>query len=278
MDNGGQAMTEIVRRTLLSELTSRQCNDFQVQGGDVVVVPVGSVEVLGPHLPVGGRCFVAEAFSLLLAQQVNGLYLPVTPFSSAAHGFDRPGSVDVSEESVNVYLRAVMDDLLATGFRRILLVTYLDYLRYYIPQEFYEDHAVASAGIHLEEELSLYVRESAIGEDSYIVGALRVLGRNALAERVEQENRRLLADGFTQAALPEAVARLNTVGTIGFAYPEGAYATPPNPNLSGEKGEQSLRQAAAALAPSVESLRAYNEYLARRSTSRGLLWRGWSGS
>ena len=42
-------------RRLLCELTSRQCNAYQVQGGDIMLVPVGSVEVLGPHLPVGAR-------------------------------------------------------------------------------------------------------------------------------------------------------------------------------------------------------------------------------
>ena len=148
-----------LQRHLLSELTSRQCNEYQVQGGDIMLVPVGSVEVLGPHLPVGGHCFVAEAFCRLMAEQVNGLRLPVTPFASVQNTFDRPGSVDVPETIVNGYLRAVMDDLHATGFRRILLVTYLDYLRYYTPQEFYEDHAVAAAGIHLEELLG-HLRQS----------------------------------------------------------------------------------------------------------------------
>lgn len=265
-----------VQSHLLGELTSRQCNDYQVQGGDVVLAPVGSVEVLGPHLPVGGRCFVAEAFCRLLAEQVNGLCLPVTPYTSAAHTFNHLGGVDVPEEAVNVFLRAVMDDLFATGFRRILLVTTLDYLSYYIPQEFYEDHAVAAAGVHLGELLSRVGREQGVGEDSCIVGALRVLGRDALAAKVEQENRRLIAEGWTPAALPEAVAMLQRVGSIGFAYPKGAYPLPPNSNLSGEKGEQALRRAAAELAPSVESLRTYNEFLAKRTTSRGLLWRGWN--
>ena len=30
-------------RHRLSELTSRQCNEYQVQGGDIMRVPVGSV-------------------------------------------------------------------------------------------------------------------------------------------------------------------------------------------------------------------------------------------
>src|SRR5208337_3259657 len=104
--------------------------------------------------------------------QVEGLRLPVVPFSSALHTFDRAGSVAASEPVVNAYVRAAMDDLLAQGFRRILVLTYSEYLAYYIPQEFYEDHQVAAAGLDLEHAL---YRHGA-GDDSQICGALRVLG------------------------------------------------------------------------------------------------------
>jgi creatinine amidohydrolase/Fe(II)-dependent formamide hydrolase-like protein len=43
---------------LLCEWTSRQCNQYQAQGSDVALVPVGSVEVLEPHLPIGGAAGV----------------------------------------------------------------------------------------------------------------------------------------------------------------------------------------------------------------------------
>jgi len=263
-------------RHRLSELTSRQCNEYQVQGGDIILVPVGSVEILGPHLPVGGRCFVTEAFCRLMAEQVNGLSLPVTPYASVQNTFNRPGSVDVPETVVNHYLRAVLDDLHATGFRRVLLVTYLDYLRYYVPQEFYEDHGVAAAGIHLGELLGHhYGREQGIGDDSFIVGALRVLGKGDLVEKIERENRRLLGEGYEQPPLPDSLAALRRVGTIGFTYQKDGYPLPPNPGLSGEKGEQVLRRAVSELAPAVASLRDYNAFLAQRTVRRGLLWRGW---
>ncbi len=261
----------------LRELTSRQCNDYQIQGGDIMLVSVGSVEVLGPHLPVGGCCFVAEAFARLMAEEVGGLCLPVTPYASVQHTFDRAGSVAVPARTVDAYIRAVMDDLLATGFRRILVVTYLDYLRYYIPQEFYEDHQVAAAGIHLEEELHPEARDLGVGEDSVILGALRILGRQDLVEKAERENRRLLESSPAPAALPDCVAPILHVGNVGFRYPRDTYPLPPNPALSSERGEQVLRRSAARLKPHVESLRSYNEFLALRRTSRGMTWRGWNG-
>lgn len=261
---------------LIIDWTSRECNKYLVEGGDIAVVPVGSVEALGPHLPMGSRCFLAEAFAMLLADQVKGVRLPVTPFSSAPNTFDRAGSVAVPEVTVNSYLRATMDDLLAGGFRRVLLVTHLDYLCYYIPQEFYEDHGVAAAGIHVREAVHEY--SDGVGEDSLIVGALRVLGKQELAQRVAAENARLLKSGFKAPELPAALSRLRRFGHIGFTYPAGGYPIPPNPDLSGEKGEAALRKTVAALAPAVESLRDYNEFLAKRWKARGLTWRGWRWS
>lgn len=259
---------------LIMELTSRECNHYLVEGGDIAVVPVGSVEVLGPHLPLGARCFVAEAFAVLLAEEVGGLRLPVTPFSSAMNTFDRAASVAIPEDTLNGYVRATMDDLLAGGFKRVLLITHLDYLRYYIPQEFYEDHGVAAAGIHVGE--AVYEHGGAgVGEDSIIVGALRVLGKHDLAQRVMAENERLLRDGPRPTELSTTLARLRRAGHIGFTYPAGTYPIPPSPELSGEKGEEALRKTVAALAPAVGSLRDYNEFLAKRWEARGLMWRGW---
>ena len=262
--------------TLVTELTSRECNQYLVRGGDIALIPVGSVEVLGPHLPIGARCYTAEALAVLLAEKVDGLRLPLTPFTVADTTFDRPGSVAAQETVANGYVRAVLDDLHAQGFRRLLLIASLDYMTYYLPQEFYEDHQVAAAGIDPRTALWRQEGETRVGEDSLIVGALRVLGKEELAARVVSENARLLAEGFQSAPLPADLLALQQVGNVGFTFPPGAFPLPPNPGLSGEKGEALLRRAAEVLAPELESLRTYNEFLAKRRTSRGLTWTGWS--
>lgn len=260
---------------LITELTSRECQRYLVEGGDIALLPVGSVEALGPHLPVGGRCFVVEAFARLMAEQVGGLRMPTVAFSTAPHTFDQPGSLALPEATVDEYVRAAMDDLLAAGFRRILVVTFLGYLSYYIPQEFYEDHQVAAAGMDMGDVLHHYGRAKGVGEDSVIVGALVVLGKQSLADRVMAENKRLLDGGQAGTALPEVLRALSQAGAVGYTHPPGSYPLPPNPDLSAEAGAQVLRDAAGGLAPAVGSLREYNEFLAKRRRSRGLMWRGW---
>ena len=181
-----------VRRHLVTELPSREVNRYLRNGGDVMLVPVGSVEELGPHLPVGGRCFAAEAFARLMAEESEGLYLPVTAYGPAGETFDRPGSIEVADSQLNEYIRKVMDDLHAQGFRRIVLVTFHHYARYYLPQEFFEDFGCAAAGIHVGE-LAWGRKQCAV--DDLVLGAMKVLRMDGLVARCLAENDRLLGEG-----------------------------------------------------------------------------------
>ena len=98
-----------------------------------------------------------------------------------------------------------------------------------------------------------------------------------LGQRMEHAGRlvRRAEERRVTAVLARIGPHTRRVGTIGFTYPKASYPLPPNPELSGEKGEEVLRRAASELAPAVQSLRDYNAFLAQRGVSRGLLWRGW---
>ena len=263
-----------MHRRLITELPSRVINKWQVQGGDICILPVGSVEVLGPHLPMGGRTFVAEAFSKLLAEAGDGLYLPAVPLTPVFGTARLTGTVDVSEPPVNRLLRALLDDMLKTGFRRILLVTCLDYARYYLPTEFYEDHQVAAAGIHVNEALWRPTEKRGIGNDSVVLGALKLLGRDRLLAKCLDAAERWKTAGKPCTPLPEACQEISKIGVAGVHFPKGHYPMPPTDVLDADAGAEAIREAVDEKAPALEDLRAYNEYLARRG-SRGFLRGGW---
>jgi hypothetical protein len=134
---------------------------------------------------------------------------PLTPFSSVAHTFDRPGSVSVPEAAVIRYVRAAMDDLLAGGFRRLLLLTFNDYLAYYTPQEFDEDHGSRGGG-HPPGRTAVVAGG---GEDSLIVGALRV--QEDGTGRTGDEGERAVAGRIATGAGAE-LANLLHYGVIGL--------------------------------------------------------------
>src|SRR5690349_5514414 len=89
----------------------------------VVVLPIGSVEQHGNHMPVGTDTLLAKAVSLAAAQADNDICVMPSPwYGFSAHHMRFPGSVTLSAQT----LMAVVEDIVASvvkhGFRRILIV------------------------------------------------------------------------------------------------------------------------------------------------------------
>ncbi len=261
-------------RRRITELPARVINRWQVQGGDAAILPVGSVEALGPHLPMGARLFVAEAFSRVLAEAGDALFLPSVSLTPVFGTQGAAGTIDVSEKETNALIRALLDDLVETGFRRIVLVTYLEYAAYYLPQELWEDRKAVAVGADLSERLYPKMRESGVGEDSVVLGALRILGQADLLEHCLDARKRWLEKGQAAAALPEAYDRLSGVGHTGVRFPKGYFPLLPSDVLDVDKGEAVLREAALEGISALDAMRRYNEFLVRRD-ARGFLKGGW---
>ena len=93
----------------------------------VVLVPVGSVEPHGPHLPLGTDALISQgacagAVAMLDAGGVTGRVTAPVPFgvTDCAAGF--AGAVSVPAAALAAYLRAVVDGLFAAGIAHVCLV------------------------------------------------------------------------------------------------------------------------------------------------------------
>jgi len=254
----------------MTELPSRVINKWQVEGGDLCILPIGSAEVLGPHLPIGARTFVAEAFAKLLAEAADGLYLPVLPLVPVKGSARLAGTIDVSELPFTRLIRALMDDMLATGFRRIVLATFLEYQCYYTPTEFYEDHNLAAAGININDAVSKLVQQHGIDNDSVVLGALKILGRDDLVAKCLAAAERWKTGNAKNAPPPEAYATLAKIGIPGVHFPKGCYPMPPAEVIDPDAGATVIREVVAEKAPALDDLTRYNHYLARRY-DRGMM-------
>lgn len=114
--------------TNLSELAWPEVRD-RVRRGEGVVIPVGTIEQHGPHLPISTDVLIAEA---LARQAADGLPLMIAP--TITYGYrSRPrsgggdgfvGTVPLSGVTFMSVVREIVETFIDDGFRFIALVNW----------------------------------------------------------------------------------------------------------------------------------------------------------
>ncbi|MEV0792562.1 creatininase family protein [Kribbella sp. NPDC050459] len=107
---------EELTRDELSELAPRA----------LVVVPVGSIEQHGPHLPVGVDCVIVSELARRAAAEAGRtmpvLVTPTLPFGFAQHHVPFGGTVSINVATYQEVLTDIGKSLVASGFRRLFFL------------------------------------------------------------------------------------------------------------------------------------------------------------
>ncbi len=89
-----------------------------------VVVPMGSIEQHGPHLPVATDSLIGEAVASALDREFKGklLVLPMQRFGVSEHHMAYPGTLSLQHETFGAVILEVLESMARHGFRRFLLL------------------------------------------------------------------------------------------------------------------------------------------------------------
>lgn len=89
----------------------------------VVVLPVGSVEDHGLHLPLDVDNFIIGSIVEEAARRLDGemLLLPPVPYGFETHHMDLPGTIDIRMENMLNFVLDITRSVAHHGFKRILL-------------------------------------------------------------------------------------------------------------------------------------------------------------
>src|SRR5687768_10908091 len=90
----------------------------------VAVLPVGTIEQHGPHLPLSTDVVTATEISRKAVERIpaEAVLLPSVYYAFNEHHLDFPGTIAVEGETFLNYVSDIGDSLAHHGFRRILLV------------------------------------------------------------------------------------------------------------------------------------------------------------
>jgi creatinine amidohydrolase len=96
-------------------------------GKSILVLPVGTVEQHGPHLPLTVDTEIPARIASTLAEEVNGIVAPAIfygarslPHSGGGSSF--PGTIAVRGSVLTDYLRDVIAGYVSSGFRSIVIL------------------------------------------------------------------------------------------------------------------------------------------------------------
>jgi creatinine amidohydrolase len=104
------------------ELTSAEIGAMD-RDRTVVILPLGSVEQHGNHLPIGTDTMLAEAVSCAAANASGGtVVMPPPWYGFSAHHMRFPGSITLRAETLLALVEDVVASLVRHDFRRIVIV------------------------------------------------------------------------------------------------------------------------------------------------------------
>ena len=91
--------------------------------GRWILVPFGTVEQHGPHLPLGADLFYAEHICSAVAEQLNGLVAPALPYGVCRSMRHFPGTISLSPATLTAIAREVVTEYVRHGGRKFALIT-----------------------------------------------------------------------------------------------------------------------------------------------------------
>lgn len=140
----------------------RACEDT----GGVCILPLGSLEKHGPHLPTGTDTICVHARAVRAAEQEAAVVLPPLPYTQVVQASNAIGALSVRRDLLLPFVENICDEAARNGFRKIILLnghggnsSWLNYFAESLAERD-RDYAVYAAEFHMDPELCKQVCDS----------------------------------------------------------------------------------------------------------------------
>ncbi len=90
----------------------------------VAVIPFGSTEQHGPHLPCGTDTMAGELIGRALAERLGALYVPFGPYGVTPIHAGHPGTISLRRSTFEALLTDICEELIDMGVRRLVFVNW----------------------------------------------------------------------------------------------------------------------------------------------------------
>ena len=108
---------------ILQEMTWMDVQEY-LRTSDMVIIPLGSTEQHGPHMPLGTDTYEAVGMSVKISEQTGILVAPVLWVGYSVYHSGFPGTLNLKPETMEQVLFETAEMLMKYGFRRFMFFNY----------------------------------------------------------------------------------------------------------------------------------------------------------
>jgi len=97
-------------------------DEVKKMGTDIAILPIGSLEQHGPHLPINTDIITTEAYANEIGKELNAFQLPTLPISTCREHMGSIGSVWMNPDTFYRMVKDICMCLKEQGFKRIVIL------------------------------------------------------------------------------------------------------------------------------------------------------------
>lgn len=112
-----------VKPVVLQEMSWSDVEEY-LKASDMVVIPLGSTEQHGPHMPLGTDFYEAMGMSKMISARTGVMVAPVLLAGYSVYHSGFPGTLSLKPETMEQVLFETAEMLIKYGFRRIMFFNY----------------------------------------------------------------------------------------------------------------------------------------------------------
>ncbi|CAN8074152.1 unnamed protein product [Agarophyton chilense] len=89
----------------------------------LAILPLGSIESHGPHLPLGTDAIIAQELAAQAASELSDVaVLPPSPFGASFEHTGFPGTIAIRDSTLNSFWEDITASIIRSGVKKLLLV------------------------------------------------------------------------------------------------------------------------------------------------------------